>query len=207
MNYLQQLNSLGNIYWALRHGKSLANDEGLIVSHPDQGVSQYGLSKEGRRQVASAVAAAMRDLVLDRTTLIVTSDFARARESAEIVRDLLGTRDIIVTPNLRERFFGTWDGQHFSNYGNVWADDALDGAHKHNGVESTEEVLARTTSLILELERDFYGRNIVLVSHGDVLQILQTAFQRIGSGSHRLIPHLDTGQLRRLELKAIHSDE
>lgn len=191
----------------MRHGKSLANDEELIVSHPDQGVSQYGLSEEGRRQVARAITGAIDAHVLDQTTLVVTSDFSRARESAEIARQLLGTQDMIVTPKLRERFFGTWDRQHYNNYRNVWTNDALDGAHKHNEVESTKEVLARTTLLILELERDFSGRSIVLVSHGDVLQILQTAFERIDSANHRLIPHLDTGEIRKLEWKAIHSDE
>jgi len=194
---------LRNTYYVLRHGRSRANDEELIVSHPENGVHHYGLSEEGRRQIAQAIAEAMRSHVLDHTTLIVASDFARTRETAEIAADLLGTRDIIMTPKLRERFFGAWEKQHNSNYQKIWADDMLDGAHKHNDVESTREVLSRTTSLIKDLENSYTGRNILLVSHGDALQILQTAFERVDSSSHRLVSHLETGEIRRLELKAV----
>ena len=187
----------------MRHGKSLANDEEIIVSHPVQAVPGYGLSEDGRRQVATAVTEAMRQGTLDHTTLIVTSDYARARESAEIAAHLLGTQNTLLMPKLRERNFGTWDGQHHGNYERVWADDALDSAHKNNGVESTQEVLDRATSLIGDLERDYSGRTILLVSHGDVLQILQTAFEQVDPGSHRLLPHLQTGEIRKLELKAL----
>ena len=191
-----------NTYYALRHGKSTANDEELIVSDPENGVPHYGLSEEGRRQIAGAIAEAIQSHTLDHTTLIVSSDFARTRETAEIAAGLLGTNDIIMTPKLRERFFGAWEKQHNSNYQKIWADDMLDGAHKNNGVESTREVLSRTTSLIRDLEDTYTGRNILLVSHGDALQILQTAFERVDSSSHRLIPHLETGEIRRLQLKA-----
>jgi len=185
----------------MRHGRSLANEEGLIISHPDLAVGQYGLTEVGRREIASAITEAMRDRTLDPTTLIAASDFARARESAEIARDLLGAQDIILTPKLRERFFGTWDRQHHNNYRHVWAGDAVDGAQRHNEVESTQEVLERTTSSVMELEARYSGRNILMVSHGDTLQILQTAFERITSANHRLLPHLQTGEIRKLELR------
>ena len=148
------------------------------------------------------MSEAIRGGNLDGTTLIVTSDFARARESARIAQGLLGTQDdSVVTPKLRERFFGKWDGQHHDNYNSVWAEDAKDGAHTHNAVESTQEVLARTTSLVLDLEAGYTGRNVLLVSHGDTLQILQTAFERVPPANHRLLPPLRTGEIRRLQLK------
>lgn len=203
MDHLQQLQYLSNTYYILRHGKSLANDEELIVSHPDQGVPQYGLSEEGRRQVASTITEALRNHLLDRTTIIIASDFKRTRESAEIAHQLLSTEDIILTPKLRERFFGGWEKQNHRNYQRVWEEDALNGGHKHNDVESTREVLARTTSLIRDLEEQYSGRTILLVSHGDALQILQTAFERVDSARHRLLPHLETGQMRKLELKPV----
>ncbi len=42
------------------------------------------------------------------------------------------------------------------------------------------------------------NETILLVSHGDILQILQTAFAGIRSGLHRTLPHLETAQLKRL---------
>jgi probable phosphoglycerate mutase len=206
MDHLHAIQQLRNTYYAMRHGRSVANDEGIIVSDPAQGVPGYGLSEEGRRQVESSVAEAMRNGLLDATTLIVTSDFARARQSAEIASEVLGAREIIVTPKLRERFFGKWEKQHYSSYWHVWERDALDDANRHDGVESTQDVLARTTSLVRDLERDYDGRTILLVSHGDPLQILQTAFERLDPSKHRLLPPLETAQIRKLELKPTRQD-
>ena len=42
MNHLSDLDCLANRYFVLRHGHSLANEEGIIVSHPDHGVGGYG---------------------------------------------------------------------------------------------------------------------------------------------------------------------
>lgn len=202
MNYLEDITELRNTYYVLRHGRSLANREELIISHPDDGVPAYGLSDEGRLHVARAVEAAQQQYRLDHTTLIVSSDFARARETAEIAATLLHVDSVIATPHLRERFFGAWDRQHTSNYSRVWSDDLVNPDHKHNDVESTSEVVARATALIRDLEDAYSGRNILLVSHGDTLQILQTAFERVASSHHRLLSHLETGEIRKLQLKA-----
>ena len=193
---------LNNTYYALRHGRSLANEEQLIISHPDDGVPRYGLAAVGREQIARAVEEAREAYGLDESTVIMSSDFARARETAEIAGRLLGTNEIIVTLHLRERFFGAWDKQHTRNYAKVWSDDAANPDHKHNDVESTSEVLARTTCLIKNLEDAYTGRKILLISHGDALQILQTAFEGVPSSHHRLLPHLETGEVRQLHLKA-----
>ena len=202
MNHLEESIQLKNSYYVLRHGKSIANEEALIVSHPDDGVGRYGLAEEGRRQVAHGVEQAMREYGLDASTIIVSSDFRRTRETAEIARDILGADELILTPRLRERFFGVWDRQHNSNYQQVWDDDLLDPHHKNGGVESTSEVLSRTTALIRDLEDRYAGSNILVVSHGDALQILQSAFERVPSSQHRSLRHLETGEIRKLHLKA-----
>lgn len=200
MNHVQEFDALHNVYYVMRHGTSLANKEDLIVSHPDDGVARYGLAEEGRQQVVRAVEEAKLLHELDGSTLIVASDFARTRETAEVASDILGA-EMIVTPKLRERFFGAWDKQHNRHYQYVWDDDALDPHHKNNDVESTSEVLARLTSLIRDVEENYSGRTILLVSHGDALQILQTAFERVPSSHHRLLAHLQTGEIRKLQIK------
>lgn len=201
MHDFHDIAELHNSYYALRHGRSLANEAEQIVSHPDDGVPSYGLTDEGRQQVARGLNAARAIYGLDTSTVIVSSDFARARETAEIVANLLGVSEIIITAQLRERFFGGWDKQHNRHYHDVWRDDLADPEHKRHGVEGTREVAVRAMSLIRELEARYVGRKIVLVSHGDTLQILQTAFERVASSQHRSVAHLETGQLRQLQLK------
>ena len=104
MNHLLRCQRLNNRYFVIRHGNSLANQQGIIVSHPRNGVSGYGLSETGRLQVIESVG---RDSQLDAATIIVSSDFRRARETAGIIHDLLHSESSpCIDQRLRERNFG-----------------------------------------------------------------------------------------------------
>ena len=59
------------------------------------------------------------------------------------------------------------------------------------------------TALIVDLERRYSGRDILLVSHGDPLQILQAGFVRIDPSRHRSLPALETAEIRHLRLAAL----
>lgn len=185
----------------MRHGTSKANEEEIILSHPDEGTTNYGLVEEGKRQVRESVVHAKNNGILDKSTIIVSSDFTRAKETAEITREILEADNVLLTPKLRERFFGFWEKKHNRHYQDVWNDDSNNPHHKNNNVESTAEVLERTVALINELEEQYAGKKILLVSHGDALQILQTAFEKISSAYHRNLRHLEVAEIRQLILK------
>ena len=197
MNCIPETGSLRNRYFAMRHGHSLANERGIIVSHPRNGCGGFGLSDRGRRQVAASLAAENR---LDQATLIVSSDFDRALESAQIVSGLLGSQAVIrVDERLRERNFGDLELGSNRAYEEVWARDAVDPDDDYLGVESANRVMRRVTSLIADLEADISGATFLLVSHGDCLQLLQTAFCRQDASRHRSLQHLETAEIRLLQ--------
>lgn len=198
MNHLKSLNQLNNQYFALRHGESIANQKGLIVSSPENGIRNYGLSETGRKQIENSVRS--NDKV-KKVNKVISSDFLRAFESAEIAHQLLHSEtEIQYGKNLRERFFGDHELQDNTFYQKVWDDDQLDSSHTNNNVESADAVMERTTSLILTLENDFKGEAFLLVSHGDALQILQAAFSKTSASLHRSLQHLDTAEIRELIL-------
>ena len=66
----------------------------------------------------------------------------------------------------------------------------------------TAAVLDRTTAFILDLERRYSGRDILLISHGDTLQILRAGFLRMDPSQHRSLPELKTAEIRQLRLPA-----
>lgn len=134
-------------------------------------------------------------------TVICSSDFARAAQTAQIVSKALGTADVMVTQALRERCFGDWEGMSSENYATVWAADKASPDHAERHVEAASAVLARATAFIITLEQRYSGRDILLVSHGDVLQILQTGFVRMNPGKHRDLPHFEPAQIRRFHLR------
>jgi len=200
MNYLTGVN-LNNRYFALRHGESMPNVLGIILSSPEEGVHDGGLSKSGMVQVRRSAESALEKGILDSDTVIYSSDFQRAMETAEIARRVFDAHEVIPTVRLRERYFGEWDKTTNKNYDKVWVDDKVDSNHHNYGVESADEVQDRTTQLIMELEKKYTGKKILLVSHGDALQIMQTGFLGISPSKHRTVPHLNVAEIRELVVK------
>jgi broad specificity phosphatase PhoE len=220
-NLLEAVDALDHDYFALRHGESLANVAGIIMADPSRACAAYGLSERGQQQAASA-AADVRQVYSDPSNsyhcvVLLTSDLLRAQETATIVWEenadaqllpvvQIHQQQVIRETRLRERGFGTWDGTSDDNYHKVWHDDAGDASHTKQGVEAVHQVMRRATECVLEWDRaltELYGKRcmVVLVAHGDVLQILQTAFEKMDGRLHRSLPHLATAQLRQLQLR------
>ncbi|MEQ5801793.1 histidine phosphatase family protein [Halomonas sp. H10-9-1] len=169
-----------NRYLLMRHGHSQANQQGVIISSPEQGVAGYGLSCRGREQL-DALLADWRWAIPER---ILHSDFLRTTETAARIAQYFGLR-LEPETRLRERHFGAFEGEGDEHYAEVWARDALDPGHRHAGVESVVEVAARMMAAIEALEREHAGETLLLVSHGDPLQILLTALEGRELARHR----------------------
>jgi glucosyl-3-phosphoglycerate phosphatase len=198
MNHLSGVDRLANRFSVMRHAQSKANTAGIIVSRIENDrQGDYGLTEHGRRQ---ALAAA-QGCGLPGDTLICSSGFARARQTAQIMRAYLGAPEVVIAEALRERSFGHWEGSATVNYERVWAADETDPGHADGDVEPAAAVLDRATAFIAQLERRHRERDILLVSHGDPLQILQAGLSGVDPSRHRSLPHLATAEIRRLCLR------
>ena len=178
----------------------MPNVRGVILSHLEEGKKdEYTLTKNGEEQVRHSVQEAKTQGLLKEDAVIFSSPFSRCRRTAEIAKEVLGVpAEIIFDDRLRERWFGDWEGKSNIHYQEVWDKDILDPNHKDANVESTAEVVARVTGLIHDLEGRYAGKNILLVSHGDALQILQTFFEDKPSAAHRGLRHLKVAEVRRV---------
>ena len=224
--------SLSYDYYCLRHGQSLANVAGVISSDPTQACIQHGLSDEGWSQAEAAAETVVSEAarIGADCVAIVSSDLRRAWQTASALRAGLLAAGIRVWPEsgglpleeraLRERSFGELSGQSDKLYADVWVEDAKSATHETFGCESVLSVQERGRGVVERLERrdDLAsatakaaaakgGRGggkvmVVLVAHGDVLQILQTAFANVDMREHRSLDHLPTATLRRLMLAA-----
>ncbi|MBS9403429.1 histidine phosphatase family protein [Halomonas sp. TRM85114] len=169
----------------MRHGHSQANERGLIISDPRHGLSDYGLSRVGEDQLSRLVEGWQ----WPRPSRIVHSDFLRTAQTAARVGERFG---IVPEPEarLRERLFGDLEAGQASRYEEVWALDARDPSHGQHGVEPVAAVAERMRAVIESLEASFSGETILLVSHGDPLQILLTALEGRPLSQHRDRPAL-----------------
>jgi len=80
----------------------------------------------------------------------------------------------------------------------VWERDVDDDTHSFEGCESTAALAQRLTQLLDDLERRWRDKKIVLVSHGDPLQVLQTILLGLKCNQHRSLPHLENAELRKI---------
>ncbi|WP_290904293.1 histidine phosphatase family protein [Halomonas sp.] len=169
-----------NRYLLMRHGHSEANANGLIISRPERGLAGFGLSPRGHAQLEGLLAD-WRWPLPDR---LLHSDFRRTTETAEWIGRHFG---LLLAPHagLRERSFGDLEGLSDDRYPDIWALDANDPRHRAFGVESVTRVADRMLAVIAALEAETQGETILLVSHGDPLQILLTALEERPLSAHR----------------------
>ncbi len=168
----------GNRYFALRHGEAEHMRTGIYTADPD---SKYGLTKDGVEQVSDAASKFPRE----QPFVIVASPVLRARESAEILAQKLGTpvEDIIFDDRLREINFGEFDGKQKTEYLTFLARPDWYTAVPKGG-ESLEEVKIRFGQALYEYESRYQNTTVVLVTHAVGFSSLATASE--GASGNRL---------------------
>ena len=151
----------------LRHGETDWNREPARC----QGWAEVHLNEDGRAQArAQGRALAGRGL-----ELVVTSHLARARETAEIVRDQLGGElPMIVDPRLAETHRGEWETRLFAEIA-LEEPEAWQHYREHPesfrfpGGESLADQQRRVLAALRDVARG--GRAALLVTHGGSIRL------------------------------------
>jgi 2,3-bisphosphoglycerate-dependent phosphoglycerate mutase len=149
------------VLYLVRHGESTWNVQRRVqgqTAHPP-------LTAAGCRQVATA-AAMIAEHAGQRVGQVVSSDLVRARQSADLVAEVLGV-DVRVDERLREWHLGAMQGlpteQAFALVADLdWTDPDAPVA----GGETARQVHERMAAVLTEQA----DTTAVLVSHGDALR-------------------------------------
>ncbi len=184
----------------LRHGRTEWNEAGRI-----QGQTDVGLSESGRRQVAAWRVPA-RFLEFN----WVASPLRRARETACV----LGAREPVLEPRVREMSWGAWEGRTLAELRaglgeQMTANERRGLDFRPPGGESPREVQARLSAWLGEVGGN--GSATIAVTHKGVIRAmlaLATGWDMTAAPPHRLdwdCAHLFSfeprgGRMRALEL-------
>lgn len=144
-----------------RHGRTAWNAEQRF-----QGQSDIPLDEVGRRQAQQAA----RLLVELGPELIISSDLARARETAEMLAQIIGVA-VVPDERLRETFAGTWEGRTRTEleqqFGDELASWSAGSMIRPGGGETRVEVAERMVEAIEEsLVELAPGRTLIVATHG-----------------------------------------
>ena len=158
----------GNRYFTLRHGDADSNISKTISANPTDSVH---LTEKGREQIQHA-ADELRSRNID---VIISSPFVRTRETAEIVSKALGV-EVVYDDALVEYNHGSFNGKTLAEFFAVYPDTPegrmLRYDHAPEGGESMCDLKRRVGSFLYALEKKYQGKNILLISHGETLWML-----------------------------------
>lgn len=161
------------------------------------GVNRFGLTDVGKAQAKHA-GERLKELLasepdLAGRTILVTSDFRRTRETAEIIHSELAVRAPLKTDcGLWERNMGYLDMKSGDVADALWARDLQDPSHTYYGNESVLDVMERMRGALQRQCGEHNGAIILLVTHGDPALILRGAFLGVAPENIRnQVPHFD----------------
>jgi broad specificity phosphatase PhoE len=164
----------------IRHAQSTWNALGRW-----QGQADPPLSAAGRREAEALAERLAREA--GSLAGLVTSDLARARETAAVLGEALGLEPEPM-PALREVDIGSWSGRAGEEIARLWPEDyarfrAGDPELRLGGGESRRALRARVADALRALERRFGAREIVVVTHLGWLRALRPGLELPNAGS------------------------
>ncbi len=163
----------------LRHGRTAWNAERRFQGQADPPLDEVG--RVQAYEVASLVAAL-------RPELLVSSDLARARQTAQVVADFAKVQ-VRTDARLRERNLGHWEGltreEVEARYPDEFADWVGGRDVRRRGGESREQVAERASAAFADLPA---APTVVLVTHSATAMALTNALLGIAQALHPLAP-------------------
>lgn len=165
---------------AIRHGQTDWNADSRIQGHTDIALNALGEWQAGR------LAQALGDETLD---VLYSSDLARARQTAAPLAARKGL-ELRIDTGLRERGFGEFEGLSFAQIEQRWPEQAAawrqrDPDFGARGGEVLRDFRNRVVATVDRLARAHRGRNIALVTHGGVLDLLYREATRVALDAPR----------------------
>lgn len=163
----------------VRHGETVDN-----VNQIMQGQTQGQLTAQGLLQ-AHRLAELLRSEPID---VFVSSDLKRSVDTCRVVAEAHG-KDVVTTPLLRERDWGSFTGRYIPSLkGETWPDD----------IESLEALKHRARRFMQYITDNYPGLTVLAVGHGIINKAIQAVYYDKPMNE---IPRMENAEVRRLELE------
>ncbi|MDD5760572.1 MAG: histidine phosphatase family protein [Candidatus Pacebacteria bacterium] len=184
--------SLKNKYFLLRHGKTIHQTEKKDITYlyPDDNPPCI-LLEEGIKE-AHLAGEKLKQKNID---LIFASEVLRVRQTVEIVAGIIGydLKKVIYDQRLRDINWGVFGGKSKKEAWAYYNNDILQkfGKPAPQG-ESWDQCRQRMIAVLNEIENKFENRNVLIVSHGDPLWLLEGYLK--GKSNEELIHEMKNNQ-------------
>jgi len=183
----------------VRHGQDEDNANNILNGHRDKPLTILG------RKQAKLVAKKLQD---DNINIIYSSPLKRARETAEIItKQLKSSLKVRIHPNLIERNFGVLTGKPVKNISlyskKLLKTDRVTYFLEAEGVENFSTLFERAASLVNQMRKMHKGKNVLLVTHGDVGKMVRAVYHGWNWKKGLMTPYFDNTEILKLGQKDV----
>lgn len=170
-----------------RHGQTDHNKNNYC-----QGSIDTILNEEGIKQ-ALLLQEKFKDLTID---LVISSPLKRALKTAELA---MPNTEILKDDRIKERHLGEYEGVSsstvsFEEYGHYYLNKA------DKGVEKIQDLYERVKSFFEELKNNHEDKNILIVTHGAVYNVIYYYIHGIPEDGILTFQYINNGQYVEYEI-------
>ncbi len=183
-----------NRFLLARHTEAESNVR-QIACGPETRNHICSLTKRGLEQ-AKVLAQEFKDKKVD---LIFSSPLSRARETAKIIAQATKAK-VIVDQRIGELNHGILNGRGIQELHKYFANFEERFTRRFPSGENWDDVRRRMMGFLKDINRRYQNKNIVIVSHGDPLWILEATLKGISNDKLRIIEYPSLGGVREVAL-------
>ena len=190
---------MNNTYFILRHGETSYQLKKEKIIYPWPEPFPILLTEKGKKQIKKTA----KELKKENIDLMYSSNVPRAHQSAKIVSEILG-----IKPNfesaLQEINLGVYCGKPRIEYRRDFRESKKQFFQIPSKGESVKQCQERVAIFIKQLERKYRNKNILIVSHGAPLLLLEGTLKGFTDNDFlkgKTKPlKLEVGQFRRISV-------
>jgi broad specificity phosphatase PhoE len=149
----------------IRHGHTLATEQGLLYSDPNAPLTEKGIKQADR---------AAEWLSRNKPEVLLSSPALRVRSSSEIIGKVV-QMPVEFVDGLNEWHIGDWEGRTYLDIKKnepdmyqKWSADPIHNAPP--GGESIQQLAGRAAKQLQEMIEKFTGKQIALITHAGIIR-------------------------------------
>ncbi len=193
---------MNNSFYILRHGQTEYQENKKDLVYPwEESITLVSLSDSGIEQIKE-ISKEIKELEID---FIYASDFRRTKETATIVSEEVGLdkSNLFFNSRLRDINLGIYHGGLKKKFYDDFPNFLTDFDQRPEKGESLREACKRVTDYVLEIDQTHQGKNILVISHGEPLWLLENTIKNLNKKAflnkdRAKANYIQTGELRRL---------
>jgi len=194
------IEKVNNNYFILRHGETEYTADADSNIYPKSTRFELGITENGKNDIKKLIPN-IKEKDID---LIFASDFLRTKITSKIVADALDL-NVVFDKRLRDVDLGIYAGKPKKTFYNAINYKKMLEEGPEEG-ESWMICAYRVDDFMKDIEKRFNNKNILIVSHGDPLWLLEKMIAQKEdpykiAEKRRMVPIIRPGELREISFK------